>query len=73
MTRKEAIHVLNNTSFFNRETDDFDAAIGVAIEALEDIIEMSVAIDTITYSEGYTYGFDNELNKSLKWIEREGE
>lgn len=47
--------------------------IKMAIEALEDIFEMSVAIDTITYTEGYTYGFDNELKKALKWIERSKE
>lgn len=72
MTRKEAISVLKDTAYFNRDTGYFDDAIDVAIEALGDIYGMSTAVDRITYHEGCTYGFDCELKHALKWIEREG-
>lgn len=70
MTREEAINMLKNTAFFIRGTDRFDDALDVAIEALEDIHEMSMALDRITYHEGSTYGFDDAVKNAMKWIER---
>lgn len=44
--------------------------IKMAIEALEDIYAMAVALDRITYHEGSTYGFDDAVKAAMKWEER---
>lgn len=45
----------------------------MAIEALEDIYGISNALDKITYHEGCTYGFDDDVKNAMKWLEREDE
>lgn len=73
MNRKEAIFELRHTQMSLdgcHSAKDYVDAIGIAIEALEDIYGMSNALDSVTSFECCTYGFDCELKHAMKWIER---